>query len=112
MVNLSRKRPNWNIARDLVLLTGSTAASVGGLTLDGYGGVHPFGTASGVSGFAYWSGWDIARAIRLSPASTAAQPQGWTMDGFGGLHPFGGAPAVSMSAYWPNWDIAVQVMLN
>jgi len=104
--------PNWNIARDVALLPGSTAANVSGMTIDGWGGVHPFGNASAVSGFAYWRGWDIARTIRLSPASTATKPQGWVMDGFGGLHPFGGAPVVTYSAYWPNWDIAIQVAMN
>jgi hypothetical protein len=107
--------PGWNIARDLVLVPGSTAASVAGATLDGYGNVHPFGSASGaggiVSGVAYWSGWDIARSVRLSPASTATQLQGWTLDGYGGLHAFGGAPNAPMSAYW-NWDIAVGVTIN
>jgi spore germination protein YaaH len=104
--------PNWNIARDLELLPGSTATNVGGMTIDGWGGVHPFGNASSVSGFAYWQNWDIARSIRLSPAATASRPQGWVMDGFGGLHPFGGAPAVPYSAYWPNWDIAVDVTIH
>jgi len=104
--------PNWNIARDVALLPGSTAASVGGMTIDGWGGVHPFGNASPVGGFAYWRGWDIARSVRLSPASTAARPQGWVMDGFGGVHPFGGAPAVPFSAYWPNWDIAVDLIIR
>ena len=104
--------PNWNIARDIALLPGSTAANVSGMTIDGWGGVHPFGNASAVSGFAYWPGWDIARTIRLSPLSTPSKPQGWVMDGFGGLHPFGGAPAVPYSAYWPNWDIAVGVAIH
>ncbi len=107
--------PGWNIARDVVLLPGSTAANVAGATLDGYGGLHPFGNASGaggsVSGVAYWSGWDIARSVRLSPASTATQLQGWTLDGFGGVHAFGGAPNVPMSAYW-NWDIAINLAMN
>jgi hypothetical protein len=103
----------WNIARDGVLLPGSTAANVGGVTLDGFGGPHPFGTAgaTGVTGFPYWSGWDIARSVRLSPASTATQLQGWTLDGFGGVHAFGGAPNVPMSAYW-NFDIAVDLAMN
>jgi hypothetical protein len=105
--------PGWNIARDVVLLPGSTAANVGGVTLDGYGGVHPFGTTSVVPKLSvYWAGWDIARAVRLSPASTPSQPQGWVMDGFGGLHPFGGAPAIPYSAYWPNHDIGVDVAIQ
>ena len=32
---------NWRIVRDITLVPGSTAASVAGVTLDGYGGVHP-----------------------------------------------------------------------
>jgi GH18 family chitinase len=102
--------PGWNIARDLALVPGSTPATVGGVTLDGFGGPHQFGNAGGTTGFAYWKAWDIARSVRLSPASTAAQPQGWVLDGFGGVHQFGGAPAVSMSAYW-NWDIAVSLLI-
>ena len=103
----------WNIARDVALLPGSTAANVGGVTLDGFGGPHPFGSAgtSGVTGFPYWNGWDIARSVRLSPLSTATQLQGWTLDGFGGVHAFGGAPNVPMSAYW-NFDIAVDLEMN
>jgi hypothetical protein len=105
----------WNIARDVVLLPGSTASNVGGATLDGYGGVHPFGNVSGVggsvSGVAYWSGWDIARAVRLSSASTTTQLQGWTLDGYGGVHAFGGAPNVPMSGNW-SWDIAVNLAMN
>jgi hypothetical protein len=103
----------WNIARDGALLPGSTASNVGGVTLDGFGGPHSFGTAgaTGVTGFPYWSGWDIARSVRLSPLSTATQLQGWTLDGFGGVHAFGGAPNVPMSAYW-NFDIAVDLTMK
>jgi spore germination protein YaaH len=100
----------WDIARDVALLPGSTAASVGGVTLDGFGGVHPFGNAAGPGRTDYWQGWDIARAVRMSPASTAARPQGWVLEGFGGIHPFGGAPPVPANGYW-NWDIAVQLLV-
>jgi murein DD-endopeptidase MepM/ murein hydrolase activator NlpD len=103
--------PNWAIANDIALLPGSTASNVGGVTLEGYGGVHGFGSAGAVTGFAYWDGWNIARSIRLSPSSTAAHPQGWTLDGLGGVHAFGGAPSVPMSAYW-SWDIAVDLAVN
>jgi hypothetical protein len=100
--------PHWNIARDIALTPGSTASNVSGVTLDGFGGLHPFGSAAGVSSAAYWNGWDIARSVRLSPQSTAAQPQGWTLDGYGGLHPFGGAPAVASGLY-VRQDLAVQL---
>jgi len=102
--------PNWDIARDLVLTPGSTAASVSGATLDGFGGLHPFGSAGAVQASAIWSGWDIARAVRLAPGSTAAHPQGWVLDGWGGLHAFGGVPDVRMGGYWPNTNLGVQLL--
>ncbi len=102
----------WNIARDLSLNPGATAASVSGVTVDGWGGVHPFGTAAGSQASTVWRNWDIARAVRLSPSSTAAQPQGWVMDGWGGMHAFGGAPRIYSDAYWPGQDIAVQLLLD
>jgi len=102
----------WNIARDLALSPGSTAASVSGVTLDGWGGVHPFGAAGSASASAVWRGWDIARAVRLSPSSTPGQLQGWVMDGWGGMHPFGGAQRIYSVAYWPGQDIAVQLLVD
>src|SRR5438552_178211 len=102
--------PGWSIARDIALTPGSTASNVSGVTLDGYGGVHPFGTAGAVQGEAMWPNWNIARSVKLSPQSTAAQPQGWTVDGYGGLHPFGGAPAVASGGYSLGRDLAVQLI--
>src|SRR5207248_1601372 len=66
--------PNWNIARDISLTPGSTAGNVSGVTLDGWGGLHQFGSAGAVRSSGLWPNWNIARAVRLSPASTAAQP--------------------------------------
>ena len=102
----------WNIARDVDLVPGSTAASVAGVTLDGWGGVHPFGSAGQPGSTAYWRNWDIARAVRFSPSSTAASPQGWVLDGYGGIHAFGGAQALTGGPSWPNWDIAVQLLVK
>ena len=102
----------WNIARDLALSPGSTAASVSGVTLDGWGGVHPFGAAGSASASAVWRGWDIARAVRLSPSSTPGQLQGWVMDGWGGMHPFGGAQRIYSYSYWPGQDIAAQLLVD
>jgi len=103
---------NWAIARDVALAPGSTAANVSGVTLDGWGGVHPFGSSGAISGAtAFWQNWDIARAVRYSPDSTAASPKGWVLDGYGGLHPFGGALDVPAGGYW-NWDIATQLILG
>ena len=87
--------PNWNIARGMVEISGGTR----GYTLDGYGGVHPWGAAPGVTTSAYWPGWDIARGLALNPCDTSGQ-SGYVLDGLGGMHPFGGAPAVTTSAYW------------
>ncbi|TMD84623.1 MAG: hypothetical protein E6I74_02300 [Chloroflexi bacterium] len=100
----------WAIARDIALAPGSTASNVAGVTLDGWGGVHPFGAAGSVAVSAFWPRWDIARSVRFSPVSTAANPQGWVLDGFGGAHAFGGAPNVTGLAYWPGLDIARQLL--
>ena len=84
----------------------------GGVTLDGFGGLHRFAVGAGpllgrVHGGAYWSGWDIARGVALLPDRSG----GYVLDGFGGLHPFrigAGAmpPRVSGLPYWNGWDIA------
>ena len=79
-----------------------------GYVLDGWGGIHPIGSAPGVVGTAYWPGWDIARGLVLRPGTDS----GYVLDGWGGLHSFGGAPTVFSSGYWPNWDIARAVALN
>jgi hypothetical protein len=104
--------PGWAIANDVALAPGSTASNVAGVTLDGWGGVHPFGSAGVTRISAYWPNWNIARSVRFSPAATAASPQGWVLDGFGGVHAFGGAPAITSVAYWPNLDIARQLLLQ
>lgn len=99
--------PNWNIARDVVLVPGDGGHS--GYTLDGWGGTHPFHVNGDGSvmpanlSTTYWSGWDIARGMFLLPGSATA---GYTLDGWGGLHPFGGAPTVTSQSYWPGRDIA------
>jgi HYDIN/CFA65/VesB family protein/ASPM-SPD-2-Hydin domain-containing protein len=103
----------WRIVRGVALNPNSTATAVSGVTLDGYGGVHPFtssGTPGPVNPAGPYFGWDISRAVVLSSASSAAQPQGWVLDGWGGLHAFGGAPYVASGAYWANFDIAVQLI--
>jgi hypothetical protein len=50
----------WDIARGLWLLPGSAGA---GYTLDGWGGLHPFGGAPPIASSPYWSGHDIARNL-------------------------------------------------
>src|SRR5439155_17813448 len=88
-------------------------APQGGLVLDGYGGLHPYGGGiSTVTWSAYWSGWDIARDFAFLPNGSG----GYVLDGYGGLHPFsvnGAAmPAAAQGAtYWQGWDIARKVVV-
>ncbi len=88
------------LARGMVV----TADGAGYLVLDGYGGVHKFGSARAGTigaGRTGYFGWDIARAIALTPNG-----KGYTvLDGFGGLHTTGTAPRFALG-YWPGWDIA------
>jgi hypothetical protein len=80
-----------------------TVTSSGGVVLDGYGGLHPFGGVSlDTTGSPYWPGWDIARSVAVLADGTG----GWTLDGYGGIHAWGTAPALSGGPYWPGWDIA------
>jgi hypothetical protein len=105
--------PNWNIARAIALTPGATAGNVSGVTLDGWGGVHPFGSTAPITMLTgFWLNWDIARAVSLSASSTAAHPMGWVLDGWGGLHQFGGAPLVQAGAFWPNHDVAKQLLMQ
>jgi uncharacterized protein YkwD len=79
------------------------SAVLGGVVLDGFGGLHSYGDRPlNLGGFTYWQGWDIARGVALSRDGSG----GYTLDGWGGVHPFGSAGPVSASAYWPWWDIA------
>jgi hypothetical protein len=80
-----------------------------GYTLDGFGGVHPFGGARPVVGAARFDG-DVARGLVLTPGVNALFVQGYTLDYSGGLHPFGGAPAVAASASWRGEDMADSVV--
>ncbi len=77
-------------------------AGPGGYTLDGYGSVHPFGSAPPAVQGPSWPGWDIARSVARIPG----QPSGYVLDGFGGVHPFGAAVSAGVTSYWPNWNIA------
>jgi hypothetical protein len=113
---------SWDILRDIVLLPDASAAvgkqpvsaearaayndylgKNGGATLDGYGGVHPFGRAAiNTQGAPYWPGQDIARALSLVHDGSG----GWTLDGYGGVHGWGSAQSIQIGAFWPRWDIA------
>ncbi len=92
-----------DIARDIVAMPDGN----GYIVLDGFGGVHRFGSAlfslSNVSG--PWFGWDIARSITVAPDGKGFG----VLDGFGGFHRFGSAPRLRGLPYWPGWDIAKSV---
>ena len=96
-VNTSGYWPYFAIVR------GAAGDGSGGYVLDGYGGVHGYGSAPSNPGgsAAYWPGWDIARGIATGPV----QASGYVVDGYGGVHPFGAAPPTSGTAYWPGRDI-------
>jgi uncharacterized protein YvpB len=86
-------------------ITGARAASgaTGGVTLDGFGGLHPFGGLNLNTGSApSWPNWDIARAAVIRQDGSG----GWVLDGWGGIHAFGIAPSVATPAFWQGWDIA------
>lgn len=89
---------SWQIVRGIT----DEPSGHGGLLLDGWGGLHPYGDASAVTASGYWPGWDIARGVAGQPRGAG----GLVLDGWGGLHRYGGGPAASGGPYWPGWDIA------
>ncbi len=111
----------WAIARDFALTSSSSAgAGVAGVSLDGLGGVHPFGNVSTTlyAPYAPSASRDIFRAVSLGPGAQANDLFGWAMDGYGRIIPFGtvaGQPLPQIlpsGGYWPNWDIAVALIVN
>jgi spore germination protein YaaH len=102
----------WRIARAAHAQPGPNAPQ-SGLVLDGWGGLHPFGSGiTSIKSPTYWLGWDIARDFAWLPNGTG----GYILDGWGGMHPFSvnGAPmppALFGTPYWPFWDIARKVVI-
>jgi len=87
----------------------SLPAVSGGVVLDGFGGLHPFGGVTvDTAGAPYWQGWDIARSVALLSGGAG----GWELDGWGGIHPFGAAPALPASSVWHGWDIARALVVD
>jgi hypothetical protein len=80
------------------------ATATGGYTVDGFGGIHPFGSAPAITPTGYWPGWDIVTGIAMAQGGNGGA---YTLDGFGGVHPAGGAPSLWVSDYFPNSDIVV-----
>jgi hypothetical protein len=99
--------PNFDIARDVVLVNGTLASNASGYILDGWGGIHPFGSAPAVTNFAYFPGNDVAKRMFLFSDGKG----GYVLDAWGGIHPFATAgnalpAAITNFGYWPNFNIA------
>lgn len=75
--------------------------------LDGWGGVHPVGSAPALATTASWPDKDIAFSLALFPDGSG----GYVMDGWGKLHPVGDAAAVDSGVYWPGWIGARQIVM-
>ena len=113
-------RPYWagfNIARAAHAWPASSGGIQQGFTLDGYGGLAPYGPASptiaeaaGTKMSHYWNGFDIARDFAFMPDGSG----GVVLDGNGGLHPFavgaGAAPTVAGYSYF-GFDVAIKVVI-
>jgi uncharacterized protein YvpB len=119
---------SWDILRDVVLVGATNPLAVaqpvssaagtalawssrahGGATLDGWGGIHPFGgLALDTSGAPYWKGRDMARSLALREDGSG----GWVLDANGGIHAFGAATAVASPVSWPDWDIARAIVVT
>jgi hypothetical protein len=52
--------PGWDIARGVSFLAGSSTA---GYTVDGWGGLHPFGGAPVVAALGYFPGKDLIKSV-------------------------------------------------
>jgi hypothetical protein len=114
----------WKIAKSAHALPGPNAPQ-GGLVLDGYGGLHPYGQGiANVDSPAYWNNWDIARDFAFLPDGSG----GYVLDGYGGLHAFsvndsygsgdrnpnrrGSLPPPPQgNAFWNGKDIARKVVI-
>ncbi len=98
----------WNIARGVA----EDASGEGGVILDGWGGLHPFGDATNVSSAGYWPGQDVTRGVAENAAN-----QGYFVDDWGGLHRFSSngaalpAAILASGGYWPGQDVARGVAL-
>ncbi len=97
----------FDIARDVAVMPDG----LGYIVLDGYGGLHKFGSAAtstmGSLWGPYWPGWDIARSIAITPDGQGLL----MMDAWGGIHSLGTAPRIA-GPYWPGWDIARSIAIT
>jgi hypothetical protein len=104
-----------SLSNSVVAYSMGTATPVAGngsttYTLDGYGGVHPAGTAPVEIAGPSWS-CDIARGLAVFSDGSG----GYVLDGWGAAHPFavsgGSLPPTPAGPYFPNFDIARAIAL-
>lgn len=97
---------SFEIARDIAVMPDGN----GYVVLDGWGGLHTFGTATSLpKPDTYWRGWDIARGIAITADGKGVA----VVDGWGGVHTAGSAAGLPLpSTYWPGWDIARRVAMS
>ncbi len=95
----------WDIARDIAVMPDGK----GYVVLDGWGGLHRFGSARSLpqGSTGYWRGWDIARSVAVAPGGDGYV----VLDGWGGVHGVGTTRPTGLP-YWKGWDIARQVALT
>jgi hypothetical protein len=88
------------LARDIATMPDGN----GYVILDGYGGVHRYGSAkfSLANVVGPYFGFDIARSIAVTPDGKGFA----IIDGYGGYHRAGNAPRIRTFPYWRGWDIA------
>jgi hypothetical protein len=88
----------FDIARGIAVMPDGKGYAI----LDGWGGVHTFGSAKSLPPSpGYWPGWDIARGITIT-----SDGRGYgVLDGWGAIHTRGNAPTGS-PVFFTGWDIA------
>jgi len=72
----------WDIVRDFEI----SVSGIGGVALDGYGGVHPRGDLYTSQLIGPYFGWDIARNIDILKGTANNNARMCLLDGFGGIH--------------------------
>ena len=98
----------WDIARDIAVMPDG----MGYVVLDGFGGLHRFGSAVTSplrNVHTPYFGFDIARSVIVTADSAGVI----VLDGYGGVHVAGTAtrPA-GQYPYWLGWDIARSISLT
>src|SRR5438132_761928 len=111
-VSVSGYWAGWQIAKTAKPWPGKGTPQAG-MVLDGFGGLHPFGSPTlQVGQEPYYLNHDVARDFVFLPDGTG----GYELDGYGGIHPFSiGSNAMPAAAgqypYFPGQDLAKKITL-